>query len=309
MYDTMGSVAADGTVTAHDGVPIAYRDYGGSGRALVLLHGVGGNLESMDGLARRLGTGRRIITADIRFCGQSGEAERFSFADTVADIETIAAELATGQVDVAGASLGGVVAGHYGGRHPESRIVSIDGFAAGTVRHATPEDAAAFDVWAAGTRAGLEAMTAPPESGDQDWLEAELQKVLTFFDRLNYGSPHAEVEARRHFLALPDGTFRRHPARRLLDDQLADMSRSMVHMFHDCTGPTLILFCTEANWPAGLELELNDLVAAKPNIEVVRLPLTHVDPMWNAADHTAELIDQFLTSSAGGRPPSGRQAS
>lgn len=289
-------MATDGVVTAHDGVSIAYRDYGGGGRPLVLLHGIGGNLESMDGLARRLGTRRRVVTVDIRFCGQSGDAERFTFEDTVADIETIAAELAMGQVDVVGASLGGIVAGHYGGRHPGSRIVSIDGFAAGTVRHATPQDAAAFDAWSAAARAGLEAMTAPPESGDRDWMEKQVQGVLAFFDRLNYGSPHAEVEARRHFLALPDGTFRRHPARRLLADQLADSSRSMVHMFHDCAGPTLIIFCTEANWPAGLELELNDLVAAKPNVELIRLPLTHVDPMWNAADHTAELINRFLTT-------------
>lgn len=261
-----------------------------------MLHGIGGNLESMDGLARRLGAGRRVVTVDIRFCGQSGDAELFSFDDTVADLETIAAELALGQVDVVGASLGGIVAGHYGGRHPESRIVSIDGFAAGTVRHATPQDAAAFEVWSATTRAGLAALTAPPESGDRAWMESQVQQVLAFFDRLNYGSPHAEVEARRQFVARSDGTFRRHPARRLLDDQLADLSRSMVHMFHECDGPTLIIFCTEAQWPAGLELELNDLVAAKPNVELIRLPLTHLAPMWNAADHIAELIDRFLTT-------------
>lgn len=289
-------MATDGAVTAHDGVSIAFRDYGGSGRALVLLHGIGGNLESMDGLARRLGTGRRVITVDIRFCGQSGDATRFSFDDTITDIETIAAELGLGQVDVAGASLGGIVAGHYGGKHPESRIVSIDGFAAGTVRHATPQDAAAFEAWSAAARTGLEAMTAPPESGDQDWMAKQVQQVLAFFDRLDYGSPHAEAEARRHFRALPDGIFRRHPARQLVDDQLADMSRSMVHMFHNCAGPTLIIFCTKANWPAGLELELNDLVAAKPNVELIPLPLTHVDPMWNAADQTAELINRFLTT-------------
>jgi mannose-6-phosphate isomerase-like protein (cupin superfamily) len=43
-------VSSDGRFVSFDGIEVAYRDYGGGGDGLVLLHGFGGNLESMDGL-------------------------------------------------------------------------------------------------------------------------------------------------------------------------------------------------------------------------------------------------------------------
>ena len=58
----MASTSEDGFVTSHDGVRVAYRDHGGTGRGLVPLHGGGANLVSMDQYANRLGAGRRSVT-------------------------------------------------------------------------------------------------------------------------------------------------------------------------------------------------------------------------------------------------------
>ena len=111
---------------------------------------------------------------------------------------------------------GGIIAGYYGARHPDAAVVSIDGFAAGTLPHHSPEEAEEFAAWAAATRMGLELMTAPPETGDAAWMEEQVTGSLAFFDQLQYGSAHPETEARREFVALGDGRFRRHPARRVL---------------------------------------------------------------------------------------------
>lgn len=289
-------VATDGAIVSTDGVSIAYRDYGGDGPALVLLHGIGGNLESMDGLARLLSPDFRVVSLDLRFCGQSGDAEHFRFQDAVRDIEEVAAALGLGGTAVVGASLGGAVAGHYGMRHPEQPVVSIDGFAVGTLGHATAADAAEFDAWMVMARAGFETLTALPETGDRSWMKAQVQARLRFLHQLNDGSAHPAVEARHHFVETPDGRFQRHPARRLLEDQFAHPCPSPIHMFVECSGPALIIFCTQSGWPRSLERAVSELSRRKPNVAVKRLATTHTGPMWLESAQTSAWIRDFPTT-------------
>lgn len=291
-------MAVDGSIVSSDGVSLAYRDLGGDGPGLVLLHGIGGNLESMDGLARLLSADRRVVSLDIRFCGQSGDAERFRFGDAVRDIEEVSAALGLQGPAVVGASLGGIIAGHYGMHHPEQPVVSIDGFAVGTLEHATAEDAEEFDAWMAAARAGLEALTAPPETGDRGWMEDQLGARLRFLDQLNYGSAHQAEEARHHFIELPEGRYQRHPARRLLEDLYAHPCPSPIHMFVECTGPVLIIFCTKSGWPTSLERAVTELPRFKPNVVVKRLATHHTGPMWLESTQTSEWIQDFLAVSS-----------
>jgi pimeloyl-ACP methyl ester carboxylesterase len=289
-------VAVEGSIVSSDGVRLAYRDYGGDSPGLVLLHGIGGNVESMDGLARLLHPVRRVVSLDIRFCGQSGDADRFRFEHAVRDIEEVAATMGLRRVAVVGASLGGVVAGHFGVRHPEHPVVSIDGFAAGTLVHATADDAEEFDGWMAAARAGLEGLTALPEVGDDAWMKDQMRARLEFLEQLDYGAADPVAEARRHFVELPDGRYQRHPARRLLDDQLADTSRSAIHMFKECTGPVLIIFCTQSGWPASLDRAVTELARTRPNVRLERLRTTHVGPIWRESSRTAEWVLDFLAT-------------
>jgi pimeloyl-ACP methyl ester carboxylesterase len=260
------------------------------------LHGIGGNLESMEGLARLLSAERRVVSMDIRFCGQSGDAEHFDFQDAVRDVEEVSAALGLDGPAVVGSSLGGVVAGHYGRRHPEHPVVSIDGFAVGELEHATPEDAEEFDAWMAGARAGLEALTARPEIGNRGWMEDQLRARLAFLHQLDDGSAHPAAEARHHFVETPDGDYRRHPSRRLLEDQLAHPCSSPIHMFVECTGPVLVIFCTGSGWPRSLERAVTDLDRTQPNVAVRRLATRHTGPMWLEATQTSAWIQDFLAS-------------
>ncbi|PWU45911.1 hypothetical protein DLJ46_19915 [Micromonospora globispora] len=289
----------DGTVVAPDGVEIAYRDYGGRGRGLVLLHGVGANLVTMDQYAERLGTGRRVVSIDIRFCGQSGEADRFRWPDAVADIEAVTGALGLGEFDVVGHSLGGIVAGHYATAHPQARIVNIDGFGTGTASQGNAADADAMIQFRRRAAAGLLAMTAPPAEGDLAWKEVQAQLIRPRFQAFGYTAPNIDQVIERHFVALPDGRYRRHPTRRLIEDTSEETRpRNVLHMFRGNTTPTLIIHCTNSGWPPVLTAELDELAATDPNVRIARLPITHMAPAWDALDQVTDLIIQFLANTA-----------
>ncbi|MGQ0840046.1 alpha/beta hydrolase [Actinokineospora sp.] len=292
----------DGFVTGAGGVPIAYRDYGGPGRGLVLLHGIGGNIEAMDHFARRLGASHRVVSIDVRFNGQSGEADRFRYPDCVGDVEAIAAELDLGEVDVVGHSLGGVIAGHYGARHPGARVVSIDGFGPGMTGEGTAEDAAAVAEFADQARARLFAFVPLPEEGDLAWKESQAQVTSQIMTMVGYAAANLDAVVERYFVTRPDGTFRRHPTRQLAEDWLDDWSssasRNILQPFRDCAGATLLIRCTETVWPAVLDAELDRLAADRPNAAIVRLAATHFAPWWSAFDQTMVEIEKFLANTA-----------
>jgi hypothetical protein len=132
-----------------------------------------------------------------------------------------------------------------------------------------------------------------PVSGPRGSTNAYGRRPLAFATAL------IPMVVERHFVARPDGTYRRHPARQILDDMItdtfgADPPRNILEMFRGCTGPTLIIRCTRSNWPAVLDAELDDLVTTRPNIRVVCLPLTHTEPVTAGIDQTSVEILRFL---------------
>ena len=285
----------DGRVGAADGIEIAYRDHGGSGRGLVLLHGGGANLESMDQYADRLGGGRRCVAVDLRSCGQSGDPARFRLIDAASDVATVVDRLELGPVDVVGHSMGGFVAGFYATEHPSSRIVSIDGFGPGAVTVGSVADRADFRAFQEGMRAAFFAMTEPPESGDREWRDRQIEALCEVFPLIGYTAPNARAMAVRNFVDVGGGLFLRRPPRHLFADAFADDGdRDILRMYRDVTSPTLVIRCTRSGAPGVLDDELDALTAANPWVQVQRLPLTHLAPAWDALDEVAAVIDRFF---------------
>lgn len=288
-------------MTGHDGVRIAYRDHGGTGRGLILLHGGGANLVSMDQWAERLGTGRRVVAVDIRSCGQSGDPDRFRLTDAGIDVATVADGLGLGPVDVVGHSLGGFVAGFYGCAHPEARVVSIDGFGPGMVTMGSESERSEFRAFQNGMRESFMAMTAPPETGDHAWRDAQVDQMAEIFPRIGYTAPNGREMAERNFVAIGDGTFRRHPSRQLFADAFADDGELDILRMYRTTGcPMLIIRCTESGAPPVLDLELDALEAANSHVLVRRLALTHLAPAWDGLEEVAVCIEQFFAETAHG---------
>ena len=293
----------DAWLTASDGTRIAYRDHGGTGRGLVLLHGGGANLESMDQYAVRLGAARRTVAIDLRACGQSDDPPHFTLTDAAGDVGLVVEELRMGPVDVVGHSLGGFVAGFYGTANPDARIVSIDGFGPGMVTVGSATDRVEFRTFQDQMRAAFFEMTAAPETGDRGWRDEQVDLLTELYQRMGYTAPNARTMALRNLVELGDGWFRRRPPRHLFADAFADDGDlDILRMYRDVRCPTLIIRCSHSGAPEVLDRELAALSATNHLVEVTSLPLTHLAPAWDAIDAVVAEIERFLATRAPGQP-------
>lgn len=116
-------------------------DRGGSGPALVLMHGLGGSQRAMAKVASRL-HGWRVITMDLRGHGRSTTAA-WDFPNAVSDLDAVVAHFQLENPYVGGHSLGGMVALQYAlaGR-PVAGVINIDGWGPGVAKRYLGEDEA-----------------------------------------------------------------------------------------------------------------------------------------------------------------------
>jgi 3-oxoadipate enol-lactonase len=104
-----------------DGVGFRYELSGKGDRTLVLVHEMGGSLESWDEATPRLAGSRRVLRYDTRGAGMSQKLRGQLGIDIMAD--DIAALLdaigIAGKVALAGVAVGGAIALHFAARYPE----------------------------------------------------------------------------------------------------------------------------------------------------------------------------------------------
>lgn len=102
-----------------NGAGLRYELDGKGDRTLVLVHEMGGSLESWDDAARRFAETRSVLRYDCRGAGLSQKVRDTLSIDTMAD--DIAALLdhvgITGKVALAGVAVGGAIALHFAARH------------------------------------------------------------------------------------------------------------------------------------------------------------------------------------------------
>ena len=103
--------------------------YGGSGPAVVLLHGYGETGDMWAPLAIELARDRSVIVPDLRGMGLSSKpAGGFDKKNQAVDVDGVLAALNVGQVDVVAHDIGNMVAFQFAAQHPERvrRVVLID---------------------------------------------------------------------------------------------------------------------------------------------------------------------------------------
>jgi pimeloyl-ACP methyl ester carboxylesterase len=116
------------TTISSDGVLLAVRDPGGSGRLVLLIHGLGLTQRSWARVSHRLEKRFRVVTYDQRGHGASARASDYSRSALLRDLEAVVAELALNEVVLVGHSLGGHLAVEYAAAHTEcAGVVGVEG--------------------------------------------------------------------------------------------------------------------------------------------------------------------------------------
>ncbi len=112
----------------HRGVRLHAVDHGGTGRAVVLLHGGSAHAHWWDFVVPHLGN-VRAVAFDLRGHGDSASAATYSVAEYADDAHAMITELGLGRPVLVGHSLGSFVALRLAFEHPDeaSGLVMVDG--------------------------------------------------------------------------------------------------------------------------------------------------------------------------------------
>ena len=125
-----------------DGVRLCARDWGGSGQAVVLLHGLASNARIWDGVASRLaGAGLRVVALDQRGHGASEQpGSGYDFATLGRDLSAALAALGIERPVLAGHSWGANVALQFAADRPGTLagLALVDGALLGVAEWAGP---------------------------------------------------------------------------------------------------------------------------------------------------------------------------
>lgn len=100
----------------------------GNGFPTLLIHGLFGSLENLNGLAKALEEDREIIAVDVRNHGRSPHADSMSYLEVINDFVALLDELNIDCVEVIGHSMGGKIAMLLALLHPHrvSKLVVLD---------------------------------------------------------------------------------------------------------------------------------------------------------------------------------------
>lgn len=279
------------------GVRVAVRDRGGDAPELVLLHGVGGNLETMEPLAARFG-GHRVVAIDLPGCGWSdsiADGDPDPIGTMAAVVHGVIDHLGLDAPDLLGHSLGGMVAARYLARHHDSnrvgRLVSIDGFPPGRLTVADLDGRSVHQTWLSVARRELEAMTEAPVVPDRAARDEQARGLRASLTTSGMTMPNLDAVIDRQFMARADGSFLRRPDRAIITGAFA-RDVEVLADYRATTAPTLIIRCTE--WaPPPIDADLADLAASRPGVQVVAFAGSHLSPAWERVDDAAKIVEDF----------------
>lgn len=260
------ATSADHRITDHRiadrEVPIAVRDSGAAGDAVLLLHGLGGTLDAWAHLELE---GRRTVAVDLRGHGLSGDGP-WVWDAVLDDLEAVVRHLDLGSPAVVGHSLGGMLAVQWALRNPECPgIVNLDGLrsAESDVGNYPGMDPAARDQELASLKAAFDAQAA---AMDQP-LPAELRTAFPERARVERGGQ----------------TYGRPGAQLLEEVRYTPEFRDAIPLLRQVTCPALVVIPTQdpPGMPGGQLMEAfrrgvrRDLAGLPEHIRVRELEASH----------------------------------
>ena len=113
-----------------EGLQLHFRDWGGHGRPMLLLHGLASHAGIWDLVAPILARQSRVVTLDLRGHGASGKPQTgYDFPSVAGDVIGFCRQIGLRRPLVAGHSWGGNVAVHCAATYPDefARLAMVDG--------------------------------------------------------------------------------------------------------------------------------------------------------------------------------------
>ena len=154
---------------------LSYRELGGQGAPILILHGLFGSSQNWSGMGRRLASHGKVCALDLRNHGDSPHAPTHSLSDCVGDLHEWVTAHADEPVRLIGHSMGGQVAMGFAAALPDlvSGIAVVD-----IAPRPYPADhdeelrALRTDIGGCRTRAELDALLSPllPDTGVRQFI-------------------------------------------------------------------------------------------------------------------------------------------
>ena len=264
-----------------DGARIAARDYGGSGPALVLMHGAGLDQSSLFPLVGRLRGTVRVVTFDFRGHGASARSP-WTLAHAVRDLASVVAAYDLSSPVVGGHSLGGMVAVQYGLEHPACRaVINIDGHGRGRAEQYVGHSETEVRRWWETQQRRIDRLTSGPGT-------AALKAVL----RLAGRTPTATAEAARQVVAEIEtldlfALYRQVPCPLLIFNATGQQHGPVMKIMFGRGLPLL------AAYREGLRRDLLTLAQERPSTSVATISASHM-LIRTHPDIVARRITEFL---------------
>jgi pimeloyl-ACP methyl ester carboxylesterase len=242
----------------------------GAGPAIIMVHGIGAQMQVWSLIVRRLQSAFQCITFDLRGHGSSPvPTDRFGIGDLIADLEILRKRLALERFHLVGHSLGAMIAAGYTLQFPQ-HVLSLGLFSTAAFR--TDEDRERIRSIVAAIR----------EKG----LEANFDTLLRRWYTDQFLACEQEFIARRRDQLLG-----------MNEDVLLNVfeiyaEHEMGPALREIEVPTLVV--TGENDP-GCNPRLNHQIAnALPNAKLALLPGLRHSILIEGAAPLAEAISQFL---------------
>ncbi len=267
--DTAGLELRSATV---DGRRVAYLERPGRGPALVLLHGFAAQKDAWLDFADALPRGRRLLIPDLPGHGDSGAGPGDYGARRLADeVGAWLAATANGPADLAGNSLGGLVATLVAAERP------------GLVRRLVLMDPAGVP---APRRSGLDSLLATGQNPLIPTTRADYDRLVTFVFARDPGIPGPARDV------LAAETRERAPFLRALFANLQGATGDLRPILPAVQQPTLVIWGERDRVldPSAAPL----WIGALPDARLALLPGVGHAPMMEAPDDTARLTSDFL---------------
>jgi pimeloyl-ACP methyl ester carboxylesterase len=299
------SAHKSGFVTAN-GVRLNYLDWGGSGPALILIHGMDDNPHIFDDLAPAFTDQFRVIAYAQRGQGDSEAKEPYDTATLTEDLRGLMDSLGIAKADLAGWSMAGNVVTAMAGSHPErvGRIVYLDG----GYDWADPTFAPAYNSFPInlGLRAvALKSLNHFRMYESQVWLPGlkDMSRVEAYIRDLVVIQPDGSVKIREsdstsQALLQALRTDRRDYSK-VHSPALAIYAESFLDVHNTGGSQQVLNSIWEQKYMVPLRTASTERIRKElPTVEIVNVPGTHMDFVFISREQVVSAMRRFLSESA-----------